>query len=112
QFDGSVWNHIVYRPRPLTLLESYGFKNDPGEARSLCCKSFTFHTSETPEGLPFFSRRELVGVSPAFLPTSPFSFNRPSPRRTPQTHMPCGRKIKTAVPRCANEWSSVADWVA
>src|SRR5438876_7110142 len=50
-------------PRPLTLLESYGFKNDPGEARSLCCKSFTCHTSETPEGLPFV----LVASLSAFL---------------------------------------------
>src|SRR5437016_14228760 len=31
---------------------------------------------------------------------------------TPQTHMPCGRKVKMAIPRCANEWSLVDDGVA
>ncbi len=47
-----------------------------------------------------------------FLSLSSFSYNRPAPCGTPQIHRPCGRKIKMAVPRCANEWSSVADGVA
>jgi len=47
-----------------------------------------------------------------FLSLSSFSYNRPAPCGTPQTHRPCGRKIKMAVPRCANEWLSVADGVA
>jgi len=37
-----------------------------------------------------------------------FSYNRPALCGSLQTRMPCGRKNKRLVPRCVNEWRSVA----